>query len=100
MSDAGCSLESGILFCYFPWKRWAKAETKGSADAEVLEEFNQELDKKDRSHRQVISADDHVFDDKWRKSLWQNTFSVANAAKSLSIMTVTSGPRSLFTYDI
>jgi len=46
-SDAGCSLERGILFCYFPCKRWAKAETKVSADAEVLEEFNQELDKKD-----------------------------------------------------
>jgi len=47
VSDAGCSLERGILFCYFPWKRWAKAETKGSAGAEVLEELNQELEKND-----------------------------------------------------
>ena len=44
------------------------AETKGSAGAEVLEELYHELDKKTWSHRQVNSADYHVFDDKWRKS--------------------------------
>lgn len=43
----GGSLERGFLFCYFPWKRWTKAETKGSAGAEVLEKLYQELDKKD-----------------------------------------------------
>jgi len=43
----GVSLERGFLFCYFSWKRWTKAETNGSASAEVLEELNQELDKID-----------------------------------------------------